>query len=149
MNASSFLHRRCRAGPGDRVKTNRRDADQLARLYRAGELSAIHVPDPADEAVRDFLRARYQVSRQQHRARQQLKMFLLRHNRRYGGQSSWTAAHLRYLAKIKMPFPAQQFALQELMNQISQAGERLKRYDTQIALDRRVRYFCESRDARS
>ena len=60
--------------PGDRVKTDRRDADQLARLYRAGELTAIHVPDPQDEAVRDLIRARYQVSRQQHRARQQLKM---------------------------------------------------------------------------
>src|SRR5262245_6962204 len=59
--------------PGDRVKTNRRDADQLARLDRAGELTAIYVPDAADEAIRDLIRARYQVSRQQRRARQQLK----------------------------------------------------------------------------
>lgn len=66
--------------PGDRVKTNRRDADQLARLFRAGELTAIYVPEPQDEAVRDLIRARYQVRKQQHRARQQLKMFLLRHN---------------------------------------------------------------------
>src|SRR5215510_11681395 len=51
--------------PGDRVKTDRRDADQLARLYRAGELTAIYVPDAQDEAVRDLIRARYQVSRQQ------------------------------------------------------------------------------------
>jgi hypothetical protein len=58
--------------PGDRVKTNRRDADQLARLYRAGELTASHVPDPQDEAVRDLLRARDQVRKHQHRARQQL-----------------------------------------------------------------------------
>ncbi len=69
--------------PGDRIKTDRRDADQLARLYRAGELTAIHVPEPQDEAVRDLLRARYRVVRQQHRARQQLKMFLLRQNIRY------------------------------------------------------------------
>ena len=90
--------------PGDRVKTDRRDADQLARLYRAGELSAIYVPDPQDEAVRDLIRARYQVSKQQHRARQQLKMFLLRHNIRYAGKTPWTPRHLRFLATVKMPF---------------------------------------------
>ncbi len=118
--------------PGDRVKTNRRDADQLARLYRAGELSGIAVPDPADEAVRDFLRARYQISRQQHRARQQLKMFLLRHNIRYAGKSSWTPAHLRYLARIKMPFPEQQFVFQEMLQVITEAAARLERYDAQL-----------------
>jgi transposase len=119
--------------PGDRVQTDRRDADQLARLLRAGELSGIHIPDPEDEAMRDLLRSRDQVRRAQHRARQQLKMFLLRHNFRYSGQTSWTPAHLRYLARIKMPFPAQQFALQELMNTITEAGERLERYDAQFA----------------
>src|ERR1017187_5911317 len=66
--------------PGERVKTDRRDADQLARLYRAGELTGIYVPEPADEAMRDLIRARFQVGKQQHRARQQLKMYLLRHN---------------------------------------------------------------------
>jgi transposase len=119
--------------PGDRVKTDRRDADQLARLLRAGELSGIHVPEPEDEALRDLLRSRDQVRRAQHRARQQLKMFLLRHNLRYAGTSSWTSAHLRYLARIKMPFPAQQFALQELMQAISEAGQRLERFDAQLA----------------
>ena len=118
--------------PGDRVKTDRRDADQLARLYRAGELSGIHVPEPEDEAMRDLLRSREQVRSAQHRARQQLKMFLLRHNFRYAGTTSWTPAHLRYLAKIKMPFPTQQFALQEMMNAISEAGARLERYDAQL-----------------
>ena len=118
--------------PGDRVKTDRRDADQLARLLRAGELTGIHIPDPEDEAMRDLLRSRDQVRRAQHRARQQLKMFLLRHNMRYAGKSSWTSAHLRYLAKIKMPFPAQQFALQELLDTITEAGTRLERYETQI-----------------
>src|SRR5215213_8882010 len=119
--------------PGDRVKTDRRDADQLARLFRAGELQGIHVPEPEDEAMRDLLRARDQVRRAQHRARQQLKMFLLRHNFRYTGTTSWTPAHLRYLARIKMPFSTQQFALQELMNSISQAGEQLERFDVEIA----------------
>lgn len=118
--------------PGDRVKTDRRDAEQLARLYRAGELCAIYVPDPQDEAIRDLIRARFQVSRQQHRARQQLKMFLLRHNIRYGGKTSWNAAHLRYLAQIKMPFPVQQIVFQEMLNVISEASTRLERLDQQI-----------------
>ena len=118
--------------PGERVKTDRRDAQQLARLYRAGELSAIYVPDPQDEALRDLIRARYQISRQQHRARQQLKMFLLRHNLRYSGKTSWNAAHLRYLARIKMPFPVQQIVFQEMLNAISEASARLERLEQEI-----------------
>ena len=118
--------------PGERVKTNRRDADQLARLYRAGELTGIYVPDPQDEAIRDLVRARYQVQKQQHRARQQLKMFLLRHNLRYAGTTSWTPKHLRYLASVKLPFPEQQFVFQEMINVISDATQRLERYDGQV-----------------
>jgi transposase len=72
--------------PGERVKTDRRDADQLARLFRAGELAGIYVPELADEAMRDLIRARFQVGKAQHRARQQLKMYLLRHNLRYGAR---------------------------------------------------------------
>src|SRR5664279_3632220 len=119
--------------PGDRIKTNRRDADQLARLYRAGELTAIYVPDPADEAMRDLIRARAQVGDQKHRSRQQLKMFLLRHNLRYTGQTAWSPAHLRYLAKLKLPFPVQQIAFQEMLDGITQAADRLDRYHTEIA----------------
>ena len=118
--------------PGERVKTNRRDADQLARLYRAGELTGIYVPNAQDEAVRDLVRARHQVQRQQHRARQQLKMFLLRHNLRYAGTKAWSPAHLRYLATVKMPFPEQQFVFQEMVNVITEAGQRLERYETEI-----------------
>ena len=117
---------------GERVKTNRRDADQLARLHRAGELTAIYVPDPQDEAVRDLIRARYQVQRQQHRARQQLKMFLLRHNFRYAGTKAWTQKHLNYLARVKLPFAEQQFVFQEMVNVISEAGQRLERYEAQL-----------------
>ena len=86
---------------GDRVKTDRRDADQLARLFRAGELTGIYVPDAADEAVRDLIRARYQVQKQRHRARQQLRKFLLRQNIRYAGVTAWSAGHLRFLATVK------------------------------------------------
>lgn len=119
--------------PGDRVKTDRRDADQLARLLRAGELTGIYVPDPQDEAVRDLIRARYQVQKQQHRARQQLKMFLLRQNIRYAGTKPWSAAHLRFLATVKLPFAEQQFVFQEMVNVISEAGQRLERYEKEIA----------------
>jgi transposase len=118
--------------PGERVKTDRRDADQLARLYRAGELTGIYVPEPEDEAMRDLIRARYQVGKAQHRARQQLKMYLLRHNLRYGGQTAWSPAHLRYLAQIKMPFPVQQIVFQEMLEVITEATERLERYDQEI-----------------
>ena len=119
--------------PGDRVKTDRRDADQLARLFRAGELTGIYVPDPQDEAVRDLIRARYQVQKQQHRARQQLKMFLLRQNIRYAGTKPWTAKHLNFLATVKLPFAEQQFVFQEMVNVITEAGQRLERYEKEIA----------------
>jgi transposase len=118
--------------PGDRVKTDRRDADQLARLFRAGELTGIYVPDPQDEAVRDLIRARYQVQKQQHRARQQLKMFLLRQNIRYAGTTSWTPAHLRFLATVKLPYAEQQFVFQEMVHVITEAGQRLERYEKLI-----------------
>ena len=118
--------------PGDRVKTDRRDADQLARLLRAGELTGIYVPDPQDEAVRDLIRARYQVQKQQHRARQQLKMFLLRQNIRYAGTKPWTQKHLNFLATVKLPFAEQQFVFQEMVNVITEAGQRLARYEKQI-----------------
>lgn len=119
--------------PGDRVKTDRRDADQLARLFRAGELTGIYVPEPQDEAVRDLIRARYQVQKQQHRARQQLKMFLLRQNIRYAGTKPWTPKHLRFLATVKLPFAEQQFVFQEMVQVISDAGQRLERYEKEMA----------------
>jgi len=59
-------------------------------------------------------------------------MYLLRHNRRYGGQTSWSPAHLRYLAKIKMPFPVQQIVFQELLDAITETTARLERYDQEI-----------------
>src|SRR6185436_2153594 len=79
----------------DRVKTDRRDADQLARLYRAGELTAIYVPDEEDEAIRDLVRARAGTVVNQRQRRQRLKGFLLRLGFRYTGKSSWNEAHQR------------------------------------------------------
>ena len=118
--------------PGDRVKTDRRDAAPLARLFRAGELTGIYAPDPQDEAVRDLIRARYQVQRQQHRARQQRKMFLLRQNIRYARIKPWTQKHRHYLATVKLPYPEQPWGFQELVHGITEAGERLERDEQQI-----------------
>jgi transposase len=111
----------------DRVKTDRRDAQQLARLYRAGELTGIYVPDETDEAVRDLVRARHAAVIDQRKARQRLKGFLLRLGFRYTGKSSWNDAHQRYLARLTMPRPEQQIVFQENIEAISVESQRLER----------------------
>jgi transposase len=79
-------------GAGDKIKTDRRDARMLARLHRAGELTAVHVPDERDEAIRDLCRARTDAVQDQRSGRNQLKAFLLRNGYRYGEKTSWSAA---------------------------------------------------------
>ena len=111
----------------DRVKTDRRDAEQLARLFRAGELTAIRVPDQEDEAVRDLIRARTVAVCDQRQARNRLKGFLLRLGFRYTGKSSWNAPHKRYLSGLVMPQPAQQIVFQECIHAIDDATARLER----------------------
>ncbi len=114
---------------GDRVKTDRRDAMMLARLCRAGELTAVRVPDIVDEAVRDLVRAREDAVREQRNARHRLKALLLRHGIRYAGKSAWTAAHLRWLADVALPQPAQQIAFQEYLHAITESGLRIARLE--------------------
>ena len=80
---------------GDRVKTDRRDAVNLARLERAGELTAVYVPREEDEAMRDLSRAREDAKRAETRARQQLLALLLRNGIKYGGKTAWSQPHLR------------------------------------------------------
>jgi transposase len=84
--------------PGDRVKTDKRDARRLARLHRAGELTAIQVPSPEQEAVRDLCRARAVMVIDRRRARQRVDKFLLRHGRVYRAGAAWTARHGQWLA---------------------------------------------------
>lgn len=115
--------------PGERVKTDRRDAMKLARLARAGELATVRVPDSADEAVRDVVRAREDAVREQRNARHRLKALLLRNGIVYAARSSWSAAHLRWLARVKLPEPAQQLAFQEYLHAISEAGARIQRLE--------------------
>ena len=90
--------------PGDRVKTDRRDAANLAKLHRAGELTAVWVPDEAHEAIRDLVRARLAAVRTLRKARQQLSGFLLRQGCHYG-QKAWTLLHRRWLAGLKFKQP--------------------------------------------
>ena len=118
--------------PGDRVKTNRRDAVTLARLHRAGELTAIWVPDPTHEAVRDLVRARTAAMETVRRARQQLQGFLLRHGRVFAGRKTWSPAHRRWLAGLSFAHPAQQVVLQEQIDAITEAERRRDRLGEQI-----------------
>ena len=112
---------------GDRVKTDRRDAMALARLHRAGELSAVHVPDERDEAIRDLVRARTDAVTDLRDNRHRLKAFLLRHGYRYSGKSSWIEAHLRYLRELVLAHAAHKVVLEESLVAITQATEWLAR----------------------
>lgn len=113
--------------PGDRIKTDRRDALSLARYLRAGELTPITIPDARDEAIRDLSRAREDAVRARLKARQQLKAMLLRHGRNYTGKTSWSAAHERHLAEVTFPFPAQDIAYAEYRSAVREADERVER----------------------
>jgi transposase len=91
---------------GDRVKTDRRDAVMLAKLHRAGELTAVWVPDTAQDAMRDLVRARATAMRVAGKARQCIQGFLLRHGRIYPGKKGWTGAYWRWLATVRFTHPA-------------------------------------------
>ena len=99
--------------PGDRVKTDRRDCLQLAECSRAGQLRAVWIPEPADEAIRDLARAREDAVHSRTQVRHQLKGFLLRHGVRYAGKTSWTRAFYRWLAMLDFGEPAAQTAFTE------------------------------------
>ena len=117
---------------GDRVKTDRRDALMLARLARAGELEPIYVPDAADEALRDLVRAREDAVSMQRQARQRLQALLLRNEIRYVGKTAWTAAHRRWIAHLKLPHPAQQIAFEEYVQTVEEASARVLRLGASI-----------------
>ena len=114
------------------MKTDRRDATALARLHRAGELTAIYVPREEDEAMRDLCRAREDAKHAQTRARQQLLSFLLRYDIRYPGGRRWTGEHKKWLSELKMPNPAQYVTLHEYINTIEEATSRVERLTGQI-----------------
>jgi len=117
---------------GDRIKTDRRDAEMLARLYRAGELTPVYVPLEEDEAIRDLIRGREDAIEARRKGKQRLLAFLLRHGIRYPGDSYWSSSHLRWLSEIKMPTSAQQITLQEYINAVHECDKRVTRFTKQI-----------------
>jgi transposase len=117
---------------GTRQKTDRRDAIMLARLHRAGELEGIHVPDTADESIRDLTRARADAVHDLTRAKQRLKSFLLRQGYRYTGKANWSAAHQRYLRELVLPLPALKAVLEEYLLAIDQSVQRVSRLEELI-----------------
>jgi transposase len=117
---------------GDRVKTDRRDAVQLARLLRSGDLSPVYIPSVEDEAIRDVVRAREDGLKDLKAAKVRLKAFLLRQDLRYEGRANWTAAPLRWLANVVCPTPAQQIVFQEYVRAVSEQTERLQRLEAEL-----------------
>ena len=118
--------------PGDKVKTDRRDAVELARLLRSGDLTRVYVPSVEDEAIRDVCRARDAARVTLKDAKLRLKAFLLRLGRHYVGRADWTAAHKRYLAKVVCPTPAQQIVFHELLRAVDEQVDRLLRLETEL-----------------
>jgi transposase len=118
--------------PGDKVKTDRRDAVELARLLRSGDLTRVYVPTVEDEAVRDVCRARDAARVTMKDAKLRLKAFLLRLGRHYVGRADWNAAHKRYLAKVVCPTPAQQIVFQELLRAVDEQSDRLQRLEAEL-----------------
>lgn len=113
--------------PGQRVKTDRRDAVHLAELASAGRLKAIYIPSAEDEAMRDLSRAREDAVKARTQARQQLKGFLLRHDLRYPAKSSWGKSFHRWLATVTFEKSAMQSAFTEYQLALQAADERVAR----------------------
>jgi transposase len=120
--------------PGDRVKTDRRDAEKLARSHRAGDLTAVWVPDSEHEALRDLVRAREAAKKDQTRARHRLSKFLLRHGRRPGeGVRAWTQKYGRWVqSQVQFAPVAQQVVLVDYRHEVEHCGARLQRLEKAI-----------------
>ena len=115
--------------PGDRVKTNKRDAVNLVKLLRAGELTAVWVPDDRHEAMRDLARARDTAQKDYRAKRQNISSFLLRYGRHFPGKKTWGKSHLNWLASQKLEHLEQRIAFEEAMLAMRQAKERIERLE--------------------
>jgi transposase len=119
--------------PGDRVKTDRRDAGHLAVLYRAGALTAIHIPTEQEEAARDLLRCREDIRADLLRARHRLSKFLLRHGRRFTiTKKAWTKRHRAWLQAQRWPLGALTQTHRAYVRAVDEAGDRLRAVDTEL-----------------
>lgn len=129
VSAPALIPRR----PGDRVKTDRRDASQLAVLYRAGALTAIHIPSEQEEAARDLLRCREDIRADLLRARHRLSKFLLRHGRRFTTtKRAWTQRHAAWLQAQHWPIAALAHTHQAYVRAVDEAVARLQAVDTEL-----------------
>jgi transposase len=117
---------------GDRVKTDRRDAMQLARLMRSGDLTPVYVPAVDDAAIRDLSRAREDPLRDLQAAQLRLKAFLLRHDIRSTGRANWSPAPLRWLSEVICPTPAQQIVFQAYVQTVTEQTARLQRLEQEL-----------------
>jgi transposase len=118
--------------PGSPFKTDKRDARAIARLVRAGELTAVYIPEPTDEAIRDLCRARTDAVDDLRRCRLRLKAFLLRHGYRYQGKANWSQPHMRYLRELVLPHPAMKAILEEYLQGIDAAHQRVQRLEASM-----------------
>jgi transposase len=119
--------------PGSPFKTDKRDARAIARLLRAGELTAVYIPEPTDEAIRDLCRARTDAVDDLRRCRFRLKAFLLRHGYRYQGKANWSEPHMRYLRELVLPHPAMKAILEEYLQGIDAAHQRIQRIEASMS----------------
>ncbi len=118
---------------GDRVKTDRRDAEKLARSHRSDDLTAVWVPDEGSEALRDLVRAREAAKQDQLRARHRLSKFLLRTGRRPAmGLKAWTERYLAWVQQIQFSQPAQEFTLLDYLHEVQHMDERVQRLEQAI-----------------
>jgi transposase len=117
--------------PGERIKTDRRDAVKLAKLHRAGELTPVWVPDPAHEAMRDLVRARLAAVRNVREARQQLSGFLLRNGYHYH-RDPWTLLHRRWMADLKFDQPLHYIVMQDCIAAVEASEQRRDRLEARI-----------------
>lgn len=118
---------------GDRVKTDARDADLLARMLATGCVVECRVPTPSQEAARDLARARADAREDLMRARNRLSKMLLRKGIVYPGKSTWTKAHMDWLGKVALPEPCERFVLSELLAEVASCEARRGRLDAEIA----------------
>jgi transposase len=119
---------------GDRVKTDRRDAERLARSYRSGDLTAVWIPDEGTESLRDLVRAREAAKQDQLRARHRLSKFLLRMGQRpAAGMKAWTAPYMAWVRQVHFTQVAREGTMLDYLHEVDHMGERVKRLEQAIS----------------
>lgn len=118
--------------PNEKIKTDKRDAKKIAKLFRNGDLTEVRIPPALDEAVRDLCRARTDASDDLSRAKQRLNSFLLRNGFRYDQKTKWTGAHMRYLRHLTLPDPTQALVLEGYLQTIDGCLERVQSFEEKL-----------------